>query len=90
MCSVRRAVKEVFLLQGVMMDEISPLLFKGYILQRRNGCVSASPSVCTVCIVLFSIIWTGVTLSATAGTRREPGGLVYSSGGDFMLHRPRT
>lgn len=51
------------------MAQIAPVLFKGYGILRRTApkvSVSASPSLCIMCIVFVSITRTNVTLSATA------------------------
>lgn len=62
-------VKDIFLLQSIKMAQIAPVLFKGYGILRRTApkvSVSASPSLCIMCIGFVSITWTNVTLSATA------------------------
>lgn len=79
-------MKDILLLQRVMMCEIATLLFRGYNLLSRKVSVSASLSVCTVCTVFVRFMWINVTLSAAAQMCGETGGPVYSSGAAFMLH----
>lgn len=85
-CRVDVLIKDIFLLQRVMMAEIAVLLFKGYGCVRRKVRVSASASLCTVCIVFVCIMETNMSRSATARPCSEPGGLVSSSGQAFVLH----